>query len=96
MYISVRKYNIKDANMVSEIARLATEGFVPLIRSSPGFVAYYGVASGASEITTVSIFEDQAGAEESNRRAADWVKQNLAQHVAGPPQITAGEVRFKA
>jgi hypothetical protein len=96
MFISVRRYTINNEISIAEIARRAEEGFVPIIRQTPGFVAYYGVASGANEITTVSVFEDQAGADESNRRAADWVRQNLAQYVSAPPQITAGEVRFTA
>jgi hypothetical protein len=29
---------------------------------------------------------------ESNRRAAEWVRENLAQLLPNPPQITAGEV----
>jgi hypothetical protein len=41
---------------------------------------------------STSVFEDQSGAEESNRRAADYVRQNLAQLLPNPPQITAGEV----
>jgi len=43
-------------------------------------------------MVSTSVFEDQAGAEESNRRAADWVRQNIAPLLPSPPQITAGEV----
>ena len=45
---------------------------------------------------TISVFETQEQAEEANRRAADWVKQNLAPLVAGLPEIVAvGEVRLR-
>ncbi len=43
-------------------------------------------------VASISIFETQAGAEESTRLAADWVRQNIAELVAGPPEITAGPV----
>jgi hypothetical protein len=68
------------------------EGFVPLISQVPGFLAYYWVDAGGSVMVSTSIFEDQAGAEESNRRAADYVRENLAVLLPNPPQITAGEV----
>jgi hypothetical protein len=67
---------------------------MPIISQTPGFIAYYGIATEDKVIATVSIFEDQAGVEESNQRAAEWVLQNLAHYVTGIPQITAGEVEF--
>jgi hypothetical protein len=79
-----------------EIAKRAQEGFVPILSGTPGFVAYYGINAGNGVITTINIFEDQAGAEESNRRATAWVKENLATLVEGPPEITAGDVTFHA
>lgn len=96
MFISVRQYTIHDAGAVNEIVRRVNEGFVPIISQTPGFVAYYAFYAGGNVITSVSIFDDEGGVEESNRRAADWVRQSLAQHVAGPPQTTAGEVRAHA
>jgi hypothetical protein len=44
--------------------RQANEGFIPIIKDADGFLAYYAVNAGAGEIATVSVFEDQAGAEE--------------------------------
>ena len=41
---------------------------------------------------SVSVFETKAQAEESNRLAAEWVKKNAAPLMAGPPEITEGEV----
>jgi hypothetical protein len=69
-----------------------SQGFVPIISQAPGFVAYYVVDAGNDLVASVSVFQDQAGAEESNRMAADWVKQNIASLVSGVPEITAGAV----
>src|SRR6266568_9470184 len=77
MYVAIRQYKVKAGSM-DDLARRAQEGFVPLIRQSPGFVAYYGVVAGHDRVFTVSIFKDQAGADGSNSLAADWVKQNVA------------------
>ena len=95
MYVAVRQYKVKVGSM-DEIARSAQEGYVPLIRQAPGFVAYYGVVTGSDSLFTVSIFQDQAGADESTRLAADFVRQNLAALFEGPPEITAGEVRWSS
>ena len=95
MYIAVRRYKVKAGSM-EELARRAQEGFVPLIRQTPGYVAYYGVASGSDSLFTVCIFQDQAGADASTSKAADWVKQNIAEFMEGPPEITAGEVRWSS
>jgi len=43
-----------------------------MISQMAGFVAYYGVVSENNVVTTISLFSDQAGEEESTRRAADW------------------------
>ena len=93
MYVAVRQYKVKAGSM-DEIARSAQEGYVPFIRQAPGFVAYYGVVTGSESLLTVSIFQDQAGADESTRLAADFVRQHLAAFFEGPPEIQAGEVRW--
>ncbi|MEV7525388.1 hypothetical protein [Streptomyces sp. NPDC091371] len=43
-------------------------------------------------MVSTSVFEDQAGAEESVKRAADFVRENLASLLPNRPQITAGRV----
>jgi quinol monooxygenase YgiN len=91
MHVAVRRYQMDPAS-VDEVMRQVNEGFIPIIKDADGFLAYYALNAGAGEIATVSVFEDQAGAEESIRMAADWVRQNLAALLPDPPDITAGEV----
>ena len=92
MYAVVRRYEGADPRFADEGIRLINEGLLPIISQVPGFVAYYAFDAGGGVVSSVSIFEDQAGAEESTRRAADWVKQNLGEMVPNPPQVTAGQV----
>ena len=89
MYAAVRRY--EGVTDPSEAGRV-NEGFVPLISKVPGFVAYYWVDAGGGVMISTSVFQDQSGAEESNKRAADYVRQNLALLLPQPPQITAREV----
>jgi hypothetical protein len=90
MYATVRRY--EGVTDPGEAARLVDEGFLPIISEIPGFVAYYWVNAGDGVMVSTSVFEDQSSEEESNRRAADYVRQNMASLLPNPPQITAGEV----
>ena len=90
MYATVQRY--KGVSNPTEAAQRVNEGFVPLISQIPGFVAYYWVDAGGGVMISTSVFQDQASAEESNRSAADYVRQNLVSVLPNPPQVTAGEV----
>ena len=91
MYASIRRYKTTPG-AAADLARRVNQGFVPIISKAPGFVAYYVVDAGNDVVASVSVFQDQAGAEESNRMAAGWVKENIASLVSGSPEITAGAV----
>jgi quinol monooxygenase YgiN len=90
MYAVVRRY--EGVTDPAEAGRQVHDGFVPLIRQVPGFVNYYWVDAGNGVMVSTSVYEDQSGAEESTRRAADFVRENLAPLLPNPPQITGGEV----
>ena len=91
MYMSIRQY--EGLEQMDEIARRVEDGFVPTISEVPGFVAYYLVDAGDGSGATITVFENRAAAEESNKKAADWVKENLDPLVPNPPKIWVGEVR---
>ncbi len=96
MYASVRWYEMDDPAAVDEAMRRVEEGFAPIISKAPGFIAYYALDAldaGDGVVVSISIFTDQAGAEESNAVAAEWVMENLAPLVPNPPDITTGEVK---
>jgi hypothetical protein len=90
MYATVRRY--EGVTDPAEAGRRVSEGFVPLLRELPGFVAYYWVDGGEGVMASTSVFEDRDGAEASTERAADWVRENIAELLPNPPQVTTGEV----
>ncbi|MEU5211243.1 hypothetical protein [Streptomyces sp. NPDC020742] len=90
MYAVVRRY--EGVTDPAEAGRRVNEGFVPLVRGVPGFVAYYWIDAGDGVMVATGIFRDLAGAEESTRRAADFVRDRLAPLLPRPPQVTVGEV----
>ena len=93
MYASIRTYETDPAN-VPEVVRRAEEGFLPIISKSPGFSAYYAIAGRGGQLATVTIFDNEIGAEASVKEAAGWVKDNLAALLPNPPLVMNGEVAF--
>jgi heme-degrading monooxygenase HmoA len=94
MYVAIRRMKAKPGS-IDEAVRRVEDGLVPIISSVSGFVEYDVVQVGEDVGLTISVFETQEQAEESNRRAAEWVKQNLTPLAAGPHEIVAvGEVRI--
>jgi hypothetical protein len=90
MYAVVRRYNgVTDPE---EAGRRVQEEFVRILREVPGFVAYYWVDAGDGVMLSTSVFQDEAGEEESTSRAAEYVRANLESLLPNPPQVTAGHV----
>ena len=91
MHISIRRYK---TDSPKEISKSVNEGFFPLITKVAGFVAYYGVETGEDSWTSISVFETPAGAEESNRVAAEFVKDNpnVERLLKSKAEIIAGSV----
>jgi hypothetical protein len=61
-----------------------------LISGIPGFVSYYAVRDGDS-MTSISIYNDKAGCDESTRRAGEWVRANV-KSMPTAPDVSGGEV----
>jgi hypothetical protein len=93
MHAVIRTYTASEPR---EVARRAGHGFVPILRGTPGFIAYYVVDGGDGAIASISVFENQAGTDESTRRAAEWVADNLAELVVSGPKVLAGDVTVEA
>ena len=90
MYATVRRY--EGVTNPSEVGRQVRETFLPLICEIPEFVAYYLVDAGGGVIISTSVFQNKAASEESNRRAAEWIRESRASLLPNPPQVSAGEV----
>jgi quinol monooxygenase YgiN len=66
------------------------------MRKLPGFVAYYFIET-ADGLATVTVTEDEAGAQASMQQAAAWVKQHLKSAASmGAPQVAMGPVLIAA
>lgn len=92
MYISIRRYN--NVRSVREVCSKVSESFVPLLKRSPGFIAYYAIDGGAGTMATVSIFSTERMALESNEIAAKWLQENVADLQPEPPEVIAGKAEI--
>src|SRR5215203_1614531 len=90
MFAAIRYYRT-EPNSIESVVRQVKEGFVPFIRETPGFVLYFVLTPRQGEIVSVSIFEEQRDAEESNEKAEEWVRQNLSDLLPSP-EFADGEV----
>jgi heme-degrading monooxygenase HmoA len=95
MYGVVRLYKMKSAGDIDKVVDATRSGFLPIVSKAPGYVAYTMAIAADGELVTVGFFTDRAGAEESTRLAADWVRDNVAWSVEGPPKVASGEVRIQ-
>jgi hypothetical protein len=50
---------------------------------------------GHGHMVTYSVYEGKTGADESTKKAAAWIKENIASLVPSPPQVIEGEVRLR-
>ncbi len=92
MYAVIRHYHFKPEDG-DKIDQLVKEGFVPLIKKASGFVRYYWLDTGAGEAASLSVFEDKAGADESIRLAADFVKTHASELIRQKPEVIEGPVK---
>lgn len=92
MFAVVRHYHF-DTKNGAEIDRQVREGFVPLIKKAKGFVRYHWLDTGKGEGVSFSVFNDKAGADESVRLAADFVRKHLSELMTEKPEVIEGPVK---
>ena len=88
MYAVVRSYSGQGASELFDQLEQRNDEVKDLIGGVPGFVSYtaFRTDEGGS---TVTVCQDKTGTDESSRRAAEWVKENITAS-ANPPEITEG------
>jgi hypothetical protein len=90
VYAAVRQYKSRpgSADVLAEQIKAA----VPIISAVSGFMGYYVIYDPDDTVTAISIFNKVEEAEESNRLALAWAKENLASFFIGQATATAGPV----
>ena len=89
MYLVVRSYSGPGASELFDLLGERQDEVKDLISGVPGFVSYAAARTGDDSGVTATVCQDKAGTDESSRRAAEWVKENVS--TAGTvPTISEG------
>ena len=91
MYAAVRTYSGAGAKEFFDLLEKRKSEVEAVMRSVPGLVSYTLVRSGEGG-TAVTVCEDRAGAEESNRVAREWIRQNASELGSNLPAVELGSV----
>jgi hypothetical protein len=89
MFASIRTYN-GVPTLVDEMLK-KQDDIKSVLRPIRGFHSYFLVKTNDGAVA-VTICEDRAGADESNRVASTWFKDKLPTFASRTPEISTGEV----
>jgi hypothetical protein len=89
MYAVVRTYSGQGASELFDLLGQREDDVRGVMTGVQGFVSYVAVRTPDGGVA-VTACEDKAGADESSRRAAEWVRENL-DAPADPPVTTEGD-----
>ena len=96
MYATIRRYTPANPSTMKTdmdgLKRRIEQKFLPMLQDVTGFHCYYVINACDRELTTISIFEDRKGAQDSNRRAAEFVRSDPLSDVLTKPEVIEGEV----
>ena len=88
MHVVVRTYSGQGGSELFDLLEQREQDVKAVLTGVPGFVSYAAFRTDGGG-AAVTICQDKAGTDESSRRAAEWVKQNLTTTV-DPPTIREG------
>lgn len=94
MYATIRIYSEAEG-LADAVAEHRAE-IVGLFQEIGGFRSYHIVKTGPASAASVTVYDDQAGAEASSQVARDWIAANLSGLSISPPQVLVGEVAMSA
>jgi heme-degrading monooxygenase HmoA len=92
MYAIMRRIKIQP-HFMEEAVQKTEQFFVQPLRKEPGFLEFYSVQVGESEFVSISLFETKEEAEEGNRRALEWAREQLFPLAEAPAEMVgAGSI----
>jgi hypothetical protein len=90
-FASVRRYRLRTGS-IGELMHIVDEVFADEIEAMDGFEAYHALDCGGGEIVSISLLRDQAAAQESDERAREFVRRELADFDIERTEVIGGEV----
>jgi hypothetical protein len=94
MYATIRIYS--DGEGLADAVAEHEAEIVRQFNEIDGFRNYYIVKTGPTSATSITVCDDQAGAEASNEVARNYIASNFGHLSIGPPEVHVGEVAMSA
>jgi hypothetical protein len=92
MHTVIRSY--KGQTKLADELKKRSKDVESLISAVPGFIAYYLVKT-SDGMASVTVCDDKRGCDESSKRAADYLRQQMPDMKVGAPEIIEGDLLFK-
>ena len=94
MHAAVRRYKVSDSEAF--IGKIEEDFTDRLKKEVDGFVGYYVIRGGDTDVATVTVGETDEAIAKSAEMAAERVRETASDLVEGDPDVTSGEVRIRA
>jgi hypothetical protein len=94
MYATIRIYGEAEG-LADAVAENKTE-IVGLFHEIEGFRSYHMIKTGPVSATSITVCDDQAGAEATNEVARNYIATKLAHLSVSAPEVHVGEVAMSA
>ena len=93
MHATIRRYEGVDTSRINEVVGKVDETFVPQMRELPGFAGFFVIEADRGVLSSISLFETSAQADESDKVAKNWISdENFGMALPNAPKITSGKV----
>jgi hypothetical protein len=93
MHATLRRYEGVDRQRTAELTEKVNDTLIPRLSELPGFNGYYLIEAGNGVMSSISLFETSAQADDSTRFVSEWVReQRLEGALPNPPKVTSGSV----
>jgi heme-degrading monooxygenase HmoA len=90
-FASLRRYRMRSGS-VPELMHVVDDVFAEQIQGMDGFEAYHALDCGGGEIVSISLFRDQAAAEQSDDRALEFIRDELSDFGLERTEVIGGRV----
>ena len=96
MHAILNRYEGVDTSRTIELTKKVNETLIPRLSKLPGFDGYFLIKADNGVITSISLFDTPAHADESASLASSWVRdEKLESVLPNKPMVTFGEVVAK-
>jgi hypothetical protein len=91
MQAAIRNYSGQGSAELFDVLEQRKAEVESVMRLVQGFVSYTLARNSAGGFS-ITVCQDQAGIDESTRKAKDWIAKNAGHIAVGAPQVSVGRV----